>query len=82
MIDYLRENAGHTLRHIQDVVRHENNATVILDDATVRNLEIVRNIRDGGQSYTLIDILDQSCTPMGARRVRNWLLRPLRTSNR
>ncbi|MDA3950823.1 MAG: DNA mismatch repair protein MutS [Spirochaeta sp.] len=78
ILDYLHENAHHTLNHIQDVTRHEDNATVILDDATVRNLEIVRNIRDGGQSYTLIDILDQSCTPMGSRRLRNWLLQPLR----
>jgi len=78
LLEYLRENAHHRLYHIREVKRHHPGEILVLDDATVRNLELVRNLRDGGESFTLFDVLDETATPMGSRRLRRWILQPLR----
>ncbi len=48
-----------------------------LDAATLRNLEIIENNRDGSRTNTLLAIMDRARTPMGSRTVKKWLLRPL-----
>src|SRR5687768_1891602 len=51
-----------------------------LDEMTRRNLELVESLRPsalGGTAGTLIDVLDRTATPMGARLLRQWLLAPL-----
>ncbi|MFW6228227.1 MAG: DNA mismatch repair protein MutS [Alkalispirochaeta sp.] len=78
LLEYLRENAHHRLYHLREVKRYRPGDTLVLDDATVRNLELVRNLRDGGESFTLLSVLDTTTTPMGSRRLRRWLLQPLR----
>jgi len=50
---------------------------LVLDQTTLRNLEIMRNVRDGGSDGTLASILDRTQTPMGARMLRKWLTEPL-----
>ena len=50
---------------------------LVMDAATVRNLELVRNIRDGRQKDTLLDVMDLTMTSMGGRMLRGWLLEPL-----
>ena len=50
---------------------------LVLDQTTLRNLEILRNVRDGGQENTLLSILDRTLTPMGARLLKKWLMEPL-----
>ena len=50
---------------------------LVLDQTTLRNLEVLRNVRDGGQENTLISVLDKTQTPMGARLLRKWLTEPL-----
>ena len=47
-----------------------------LDQATMRNLEIARNVRDGSKENTLVSVLDRTLTPMGARALRRWLMEP------
>jgi len=51
---------------------------LVLDAATVRNLELVRNLRDGRVKGTLLDVIDFTVTAPGGRLLRSWLLRPLR----
>jgi DNA mismatch repair protein MutS len=51
-------------------------ATMPLDEMTRRNLELVEGLR-GGSEGTLLSVLDRTQTPMGARRLRQWLLAPL-----
>jgi len=48
-----------------------------LDDFTIKNLELVRNMQDGSKKYTLLDVLDGTLTPMGGRLLRQWILMPL-----
>jgi DNA mismatch repair protein MutS len=49
-----------------------------LDEMTRRNLELVELLRPGAVGLTLLDVLDRTVTPMGARLLRRWLLAPLR----
>ena len=48
-----------------------------LDEMTRRNLELVEPLRPGASGATLLDVLDRTTTPMGARLLRRWLLAPL-----
>jgi DNA mismatch repair protein MutS len=50
---------------------------LLLDPATQRNLELVKNSYDGGRDHTLYAILDRAVTPMGSRMIKKWILRPL-----
>jgi len=61
--------------------RAERGASVLyLDEMTRRNLEVVRPLRPDLGGHALIDVLDETLTPMGARLLRAWLLRPLADS--
>lgn len=48
-----------------------------MDDFTVRNLELLKNMQDGTKKYTLVDVLDETITPMGSRFLKNAILMPL-----
>ena len=48
-----------------------------LDEMTRRNLELVEPLRAGASGATLLEVLDRTMTPMGARLLRRWLLAPL-----
>jgi DNA mismatch repair protein MutS len=50
---------------------------LVLDALTRRNLELVENLVDGSRRGTLLDVLDHTATPMGARLLRELILRPL-----
>ncbi|MCD6455030.1 MAG: DNA mismatch repair protein MutS [Candidatus Aminicenantes bacterium] len=50
-----------------------------IDDTTARNLELFRNIRDGTKKGSLIQVIDYTLTPMGARKLRDTLKFPLST---
>jgi len=50
---------------------------LVLDQTTLRNLEVLKNVRDGSQENTLVSILDRTLTPMGARLLKKWLMEPL-----
>ena len=78
LIEYLEENARHVLGHLHNVRRHRDKAVVILDDATLRNLEITTNMHDGGRSFTLLAVMDRTCTPMGSRLLRRRITAPPR----
>lgn len=67
---------GHTnLGHITSLRRLGNDGFVTLDRFTIRNLELVNPLTPEGMS--LLDVLDHTQTPMGARRLRSWLLFPI-----
>lgn len=64
--------------HITKIARIEEEHFVRIDAFTARNLELVAPMQAGGVS--LLQIIDHTCTPMGARMLRRWLLFPLRSS--
>jgi len=55
--------------------------TMPLDEMTRRNLELVEPLRPGDGGTTLLQVLDRTVTPMGARLLRQWLLAPLRSAD-
>jgi DNA mismatch repair protein MutS len=50
---------------------------LVLDQTTLRNLEVLRNVRDGTSENALVSILDRTQTPMGSRLLKKWLMEPL-----
>ena len=57
--------------------RYEPGDRLLLDASTRRHLELFRNMRDGGRGGTLFELLDQTRTPLGGRRLERWLGEPL-----
>jgi DNA mismatch repair protein MutS len=62
--------------HINSISKIEEDRYVRLDRFTIRNLELISSINEGGKS--LLDILDKTISPMGARLMRRWLIFPLK----
>ncbi|PSQ87291.1 MAG: DNA mismatch repair protein MutS, partial [Bacteroidetes bacterium QS_3_64_15] len=79
---YLGETQKGTVPHVRKIKRYSKEEHIALDPETKRNLELVQSIQDDGHEGTLVDILDDTETPMGGRRLRGWLVRPLREVNR
>jgi DNA mismatch repair protein MutS len=79
---YLRETQKGTLPHVRKIKRYSKEEHIALDPETKRNLELVQSIQDDGHEGTLVSILDETETPMGGRRLRAWLVRPLREVDR
>ena len=66
--------------HLLQPIREED--ALLLGEGCLRNLEITKNMRDGGRRGTLLEILDYTHTAMGARLLRRWLERPLSDVNK
>jgi len=75
-LHYLAETQHDKVSHICRISRVEEDHYVWLDKFTVRNLEILYSPND--QATTLIDVLDQTISPMGSRLMRRWLVLPLK----
>ena len=72
---YAQETQRAAAAHVTDLVYFEPHDNLILDSVTVRNLELVESLaKTSGRS--LLDVIDESVTGMGARLLRSWLLRP------
>ncbi len=76
LLRYLRELQPGGLPHLARPVLESTASTMPLDEMTRRNLELVESMR-GGTDGTLLAALDRTQTPMGARRLRQWVLAPL-----
>ncbi|WP_138483050.1 DNA mismatch repair protein MutS [Dyadobacter bucti] len=76
ILHYLRETEHREVGHIGRITRLEEDKYVWLDRFTVRNLELIFPQQEGG--VPLIQILDQTVTPMGARLLRKWVVLPLK----
>ena len=74
---YLSNTQQQSLSQFKKVQFYEPGDYLLLDEATQRNLELVKNSQDGGRTSTLLSVMDVSKTAMGSRLLRKWLLRPL-----
>jgi DNA mismatch repair protein MutS len=79
ILHYLAETEHHQLGHISKITRIEADQYVWLDRFTIRNLELVYAQQDGG--VPLINVLDHTLTPMGARLMRKWVVLPLKVKS-
>ena len=77
LLDYLHDTVRTDLSHLSKLLYLDVSENLVLDTYTLRNLEITRNLRDGGKKDTLLGVLDFTQTPMGSRLLKKWLESPL-----
>lgn len=75
-LHYIGQTRTEQLHHIHQIARLDEDRYVWLDKFTLRNLELFQSSGENGKS--LIDIIDQTVSPMGARMMRRWLALPLK----
>jgi DNA mismatch repair protein MutS len=75
-LHYLNETEHRNLQHISGMARIEEDRYMWLDRFTIRNLELVGSANEN--AITLVDILDHTLSPMGARMLRRWMTMPLK----
>jgi len=76
ILHYMDITQHFQISHITHLSRIEEDRYVWLDKFTIRNLELYGNMHEGGR--TLVDILDKTITPMGARLLKRWIAFPLK----
>ena len=76
ILQYLDQTLHTQIAHITTLSRIEEERYVRLDKFTVRSLELVSTMQEGGKS--LLDVIDRTVSPMGGRLLRRWLVFPLR----
>jgi DNA mismatch repair protein MutS len=74
-LHYLKDTEHPHLQHITSLQRITATEFLWMDRFTIRNLELLNSPVENG--YTLLQAMDQTCTPMGARMLRRWLIFPL-----
>lgn len=80
VLHYLRDTEHPNLNHITSVQRLDEADYLWMDRFTIRNLEILGSNADGGDS--LLKVLDNTVSPMGARLMRRWMVLPLKDMER
>ncbi|WP_124032595.1 DNA mismatch repair protein MutS [Olavius algarvensis spirochete endosymbiont] len=76
ILNYLDDKHKGVLPHIRSIEIFDESSALGLDESTIRNLEIVKNLHDGGSSFTLLETLDHTKTSLGARKLRRRILQP------
>lgn len=82
LLDYITETQKSPLDHIESITPLDLNNFLLIDDSSRRNLELTQTIVGGQREGSLLSILDNCCTPMGSRLLKNHILFPLRDINR
>lgn len=76
ILHYLKDTEHPHLQHITSLQRIDRNDFLWMDRFTIRNLELVYKSNEGG--HTLLDVLDNTVSPMGARLLKRWIIFPLK----
>ena len=76
VLHYLEVTLHTQIKHITTLSRIEEERYVRLDRYTVRSLELIHPMNDGGKS--LLDVIDKTISPMGARLLKRWVVFPLK----
>ena len=77
LLQYLHATIRTDLKHLSKLTRLDLNSHLILDATALKNLEVVKNLRDGSKKDTLFAVLDFTKTAPGNRLLRRWLESPL-----
>ena len=78
LLDYIDDTARSVLPHIRTIIPYDDNQFVSIDESSQRNLELIRNLRDGDVRYSLLEVMDETKTAMGRRLLKRRILHPLR----
>ncbi len=74
---YAEENQKRPLSHIQSITIYQVQDFMVIDEVTKRNLELTQTLFDQSQKGSLFWVLDETMTPMGSRKLKQWLNYPL-----
>ena len=77
LISYLKQTQKHALSNINFIKKENVSDYMMLDVNAIRNLELVKTLRDGKRYGSLLWLLDKTKTSMGARKLQSWILAPL-----
>ncbi|MBI3354569.1 MAG: DNA mismatch repair protein MutS [Nitrospirae bacterium] len=77
LISYITETQKADLSNITSMKVYSPAEYMLMDNATIRNLELLENIRDGERKGSLLSVIDKTETPMGARMLKQRLIQPL-----
>jgi DNA mismatch repair protein MutS len=80
LLDYLDDTSKSLLPHVRSLSLYQDSEFVGIDEATQRNLELVRNLKDGDVRFSLLEVIDETKTAMGRRLLKSRILRPLRNT--
>ncbi len=78
VLSYLRDVHKTSTVSLSGLRTYTVDAHLVIDSQTQRNLELIKNARDGTPRGTLLSVLSRTVTPMGKRKLRQWILQPLR----
>jgi DNA mismatch repair protein MutS len=78
LLDYLDRTAKSLIPHVVSLMVYQDNDYVGIDESSQRNLELVRNLRDGSEKFSLLEVLDETRCAMGLRLLKRRILHPLR----
>ena len=76
ILQYLEITQHTSIKHVSNIARIEEERFVRLDNFTIRSLELVNSMNEGGLS--LLGVIDRTITPMGGRLMRRWMVFPLK----
>ncbi|HEY0880059.1 MAG TPA: DNA mismatch repair protein MutS, partial [Archangium sp.] len=74
---YVKETQKSGANHIDRVSLQTRGGALVIDEASRANLELVRTLKDGSRSGSLLSVLDRTATSLGARKLSRWLTAPL-----
>ena len=77
VLTYLQETQRGGLDHFRSIVAHRQTPVLQIDASTRRSLEITRTLRTASREGSLLDVIDQTRTPMGSRMLADWIAAPL-----
>ena len=77
LLKYLHDTQKNSLSHLKTISMRSNETIMLLDSSTIRNLELLKNIRDGSSRGALLSVLDKTVTAPGARLLKKWIKEPL-----
>lgn len=77
LLEYIQETQKSSIPHINQIEPYEPCDRLLIDEATRRSLELTRTIREGKREGSLISVLDETVTSMGARLLTEWIANPL-----
>jgi len=82
VLHYLKDTEHPHLQHISSIQRIDREDYLWMDKFTIRNLELLGSSYEGEHGQSLLKVLDNTVSPMGARLLKRWLLMPLKDQPR
>ncbi|MDR1900517.1 MAG: DNA mismatch repair protein MutS [Treponema sp.] len=79
LLDYLDDTAKSLIPHVRSLRLYHDSEYVGIDESSQRNLELIRNLRDGDSRFSLLEVMDDTRSAMGRRLLKRRILHPLRS---